>query len=81
MHGEDFVDILLSMMSQTIDTQSELNQEDIIDRTSIKAILLDMILAGLDTSTIIIEWALSELLRHPRVMKILQDEIQNEVGN
>ncbi|PNX90881.1 cytochrome p450 [Trifolium pratense] len=46
-----------------------------------KAILLDMIVASIDTSAATIEWALSELLRHPRVMKKLQDEIQNEVGN
>ncbi|MCI01678.1 cytochrome P450 [Trifolium medium] len=40
-----------------------------------------MIVAAIDTSATVIEWALSELLRHPRVMKILQDEIQNEIGN
>jgi cytochrome P450 len=40
-----------------------------------------MIVAAIDTSATVIEWALSELLRHPRVMKILQDEIQNEIGS
>jgi cytochrome P450 len=76
---EDFVDILLTFMHQNIDDGSEQNHN--IDRTNIKAILLDMIVASIDTSAITIEWALSELLRHPRVMKKLQDEIQNEVGN
>ncbi|CAI8585836.1 unnamed protein product [Vicia faba] len=78
--AEDFVDILLSIMHQTIDYESEQNQE-VIDRTNIKAILLDMIVAAIDTSATSIEWTLSELLRHPRVMKILQNEIQDEVGN
>jgi len=76
---EDFVDILLSIMHQTIDPENE--QSHVIDRTNIKAILLDMIAAAIDTSATAIEWALSELLRNPRVMKTLQDEIQNEVGN
>ncbi|KAL5102391.1 hypothetical protein RYX36_006718 [Vicia faba] len=78
--AEDFVDILLSIMHQTIDHESEQNQE-VIDRTNIKAILLDMIVAAIDTSATSIEWTLSELLRHPRVMKILQNEIQDEVEN
>ena len=78
-HHKDFVDILLSIMHQTINVEGEQNL--VIDRTNIKAILLDMIVAAIDTSATSIEWALSELLRHPRVMKMLQDEIQNEVGN
>ncbi|CAK8537668.1 unnamed protein product [Lathyrus sativus] len=77
--GEDFVDILLSIIHQTIDHDSE--QNHVIDRTNIKAVLLDMMVASIDTSAISIEWILSELLRHPRVMKILQKEIQDEVGN
>ncbi|AES98625.2 putative costunolide synthase [Medicago truncatula] len=76
---KDFVDTVLSIMHQTIDVEG--GQDLVIDRTIIKAILLDMIGASIDTSSNVIEWALSELLRHPRVMKILQDEIQNEVGN
>jgi cytochrome P450 len=76
---EDFVDILLAIMHQRIDHENEQNL--VIDRTNVKAILLDMIVAANDTSATSIEWILSELLRHPRVMKILQEEIQNEVGN
>ncbi|XP_057417028.1 cytochrome P450 CYP736A12-like [Lotus japonicus] len=76
-HHKDFVDILLSMMNQPLNSQ---NHVIIMDRTHIKAILLDMIIASIETSATVIEWALSELLSHPRVMKILQDEIDNEVG-
>ncbi|XP_050904727.1 cytochrome P450 CYP736A12 [Lathyrus oleraceus] len=78
-HEEDFVDILLSTMHQTVDLENE--QNHVTDRTNIKAVLLDMILAGIDTSATVIEWTLSELLRNPRVMENLQDEIQNEVGH
>ena len=79
IHDEDFLDILLSIMHQTIAAENE--QNHVIDRTNIKAILLDMIVAAIDTSSSAIEWALSELLRHPKVMKNLQHEIHNEVGN
>ncbi|XP_058761470.1 cytochrome P450 CYP736A12-like [Vicia villosa] len=78
-HEEDFVDMLLSTMHQTKDLEN--GQNNVINRTHIKAILLDLIVAGIDTSATVIEWALSELLRNPRVMEKLQDEIRNEVGD
>ena len=77
-HHKDFIDILLSLMHQPIDPCDE--QSQVIDRTNIKAIALDMIAGAFDTSSSTIVWALSELLRHPRVMKNLQDELANVVG-
>ncbi|CAK8537677.1 unnamed protein product [Lathyrus sativus] len=75
---EDFIDTFLSIMHQTNDLENE--QNHVNDRTTIKAVLLDMFAGGIDTSATAIEWTLSELLRNSRVMKNLQDEIQNEVG-
>ncbi|KAL6576024.1 hypothetical protein OROHE_000495 [Orobanche hederae] len=40
----------------------------------------DMLLAGMDTSAAAVEWALSEVIRHPPVMKKLQKELQENVG-
>jgi len=77
-HHKDFVDILLSLMYQPIDPYDE--QSHVIDETNIKAILLDMIAGSYETSATVVEWTLSELLRHPRVMKNLQDELDNLVG-
>nr|KYP61589.1 Cytochrome P450 750A1 family [Cajanus cajan] len=80
-HGrnhKDFIDILLSLRQKPIDPDDE--QNHVIDRTNIKAILLDMISGSFETSAITVEWALSELLRHPRVMKKLQDELDNVIG-
>ncbi|CAL5189633.1 unnamed protein product [Lathyrus oleraceus] len=78
-HNEDFIDTFLSIMHQTNDLENE--QNHVIDRTTIKAVLLDMLSGGIDTSASVIEWTFSELLRNSRVMKNLQDEIQNEVGH
>lgn len=36
--------------------------------------------ASIDTSATVIEWAISELIRHPQVMKKLQHELKKVVG-
>ncbi|KAK2430314.1 hypothetical protein P8452_43717 [Trifolium repens] len=51
---EDFVDILLSIMHQRIDQENDENL--FIDRTNVKAILLDMIVAAIDTSATSIDF-------------------------
>lgn len=40
----------------------------------------DLLIAGMDTSATAIEWALSELIRHPQAMKKLQKELETVVG-
>ncbi|XP_059624786.1 cytochrome P450 71AU50-like [Cornus florida] len=70
---KDFVDIMLDFM------QSE-EAEFRIDRSHVKAIMLDMLAAAMDTSATSIEWVLSELLKHPRVMKKVQKELEDVVG-
>ncbi|KAJ7945792.1 Cytochrome P450 [Quillaja saponaria] len=47
-----------------------------IDRVTIKALLLDMFAAGTDTTYTVLDWAMTELLRHPHAMKKLQDEVR-----
>ena len=74
----DIIDTLLSLMNQPMNPHDE--QVYIIDRTNIKAIILDMISSAYDTSVAAIEWTLSELLRYPRVMKHLQEELERVVG-
>ncbi|TXG60606.1 hypothetical protein EZV62_015179 [Acer yangbiense] len=71
--NKDFVDLLLSFMgSEETDFQ--------IDIEHVKAIILDMLIAGIDTSAAAIEWTLSELMKHPRVSKKVQKELENVVG-
>lgn len=51
-----------------------------IDRRHVKSVMLDMLIGSMDTSATAIDWILSELLRHPRVMMKVQDELQQLVG-
>uniref|UniRef100_A0A2N9E2Y8 Cytochrome P450 n=2 Tax=Fagus sylvatica TaxID=28930 RepID=A0A2N9E2Y8_FAGSY len=74
----DFIDVLLSLMNQPMNPHDE--HVYIIDRTNIKAIIVDMIMGNYDTSTTTIEWTFSELLRHPRVMKHVQEELERVIG-
>ncbi|CAA7053592.1 unnamed protein product [Microthlaspi erraticum] len=41
----------------------------------------DVLLGGVDTSAITMTWAMTELARNPRVMKKVQSEIRNQLGN
>ncbi|KEH31104.1 putative cytochrome P450 [Medicago truncatula] len=70
----DFVDVLLSLQKTNA-------MGFPIDRISIKALILDMFAAGTDTTYTVLEWAMTELLRHQTVMHKLQDELRNVVGN
>ncbi|XP_062017024.1 cytochrome P450 736A117-like [Rosa rugosa] len=71
---KDLVDVLLSV-------QKENTVGLPIDRVSIKAIILDIFVAGTDTTFGTLEWTMSELFKHPSVMKKLQSEVRRIVGN
>uniref|UniRef100_A0A5B7AD84 Cytochrome P450 CYP736A12-like n=1 Tax=Davidia involucrata TaxID=16924 RepID=A0A5B7AD84_DAVIN len=70
---KDFVDIMLAFMNSE-------EAEFRIDRAHVKANILDMLAASMDTSATAIDWVLSELLKHQRVMKKVQKELEEVVG-
>ncbi|CAM6092453.1 unnamed protein product [Calypogeia fissa] len=72
-YKEDFVDALLKI-GQTKEFEERLSMD------SVKAILLNMIIGGADTSYITTMWALSELLRNPRILRKVQEELDSVVG-
>ncbi|KAL4362860.1 hypothetical protein GQ457_04G038870 [Hibiscus cannabinus] len=45
----------------------------------VKAVLLDMMVGGTDTIPTTVEWAMTELLRHPDIMRKLVDELDTVV--
>ncbi|XP_022997809.1 cytochrome P450 71B26-like [Cucurbita maxima] len=64
---ENIVDVLLRMERES----SEVTQD------CIKALIMDIFLAGVETGATTIVWTMTELVRNPRVMKKLQDEIRS----
>ncbi|KAG9454807.1 hypothetical protein H6P81_007711 [Aristolochia fimbriata] len=67
---QHFVDALLTLREQY----------DLSDDTII-GLLWDMITAGMDTTAISVEWAMAELVRHPRVQAKAQEELDRVVGS
>jgi cytochrome P450 len=67
---EDFVDALLGF-GKTKEFQERLSEE------AIKSILLDMVAAASDTSSVTAQWALTELMRHPNVMRTVHEELDS----
>lgn len=66
---EDLVDVLLKLQES-----SELKFE--ITTKHIKAVTSEIYLAGGETSATTLEWAMSELLRNPKVMEKAQAEVR-----
>lgn len=80
-HNENFIDTLLALMNKPLNRLiNDQTSDYVIDRTSIKAVMLDMIAGAIETSSTTIEWALSELIRNPEVLKHLQEELDMVVG-
>ncbi|OMO49553.1 Cytochrome P450 [Corchorus capsularis] len=74
----DFVDMMLTMLNQPMNPHDDPVYR--IDRITIKAMILDLITGGQDTAATTIEWALTELIRNPRAMWPLQEELRSIVG-
>ncbi|KAH0885885.1 hypothetical protein HID58_061981 [Brassica napus] len=72
----DIVSLLLDLIHKQGNEDSfKLNIDNI------KAILMDLFLAGVDTSAVTMIWAMSELVRNPRAMKKAQETIRTTLGD
>ncbi|XP_020587542.1 premnaspirodiene oxygenase-like [Phalaenopsis equestris] len=67
---EDIVDVLFRLQNQ--------GELDIpLTTDNIKAVLLDLFLPGTITSSATLEWAMSELIKNPNILKKVQLEVRN----
>ncbi|CAA7051930.1 unnamed protein product [Microthlaspi erraticum] len=69
--GNTIIDHLLSLQE---------TQPDYYTDVIIKGIILVMMLGGTDTSAGTLEWAMSNLLNHPEVLKKAKTEIEDQIG-
>uniref|UniRef100_A0A803LKA0 Cytochrome P450 n=2 Tax=Chenopodium quinoa TaxID=63459 RepID=A0A803LKA0_CHEQI len=71
---KDVIDVLLHLMK-------ECNLSFELTMDHIKAILMNIFVAGTDTSTIMVIWAMTELIKNPTIMSKLQEELRNNLSD
>ncbi|RYQ88491.1 hypothetical protein Ahy_B09g095653 isoform A [Arachis hypogaea] len=69
---KDLVDVLLGIQEDAamVDGEYKLTNNDI------KSLLMDMFVAGTDTTSATIEWAMTRLVQNPEIMKKIQEEVR-----
>lgn len=80
MNGRDGGNKHTDLLGTLISLMDDANGEEKLTETEIKALLLNMFTAGTDTSSSTIEWAIAELIRHPKVRAQVQQELDSVVG-
>ncbi|KAL9167324.1 hypothetical protein ABFS82_05G088900 [Erythranthe guttata] len=70
---KDLLQILLEI-------QNKQDSEMSISRRQIKAIFMDTVIGGTDTTAITLEWAMAELMNNPAAMRKAQKELSEVVG-
>ncbi|CAI0397169.1 unnamed protein product [Linum tenue] len=72
--GDYLLDVLLNLHENPSQLGFPLTME------AIKAVTLELFLAGIETSAKIIEWTMSEMIKHPKVMQKAQEEVREAFG-
>ncbi|KAK4269071.1 hypothetical protein QN277_022276 [Acacia crassicarpa] len=69
----DMVDMLLQLAEdRTLEVK--------LQRHSVKALTQDLIVAAVDTSGVIVEWGMSELLKNPEIIRKATEELDRVIG-
>ncbi|MED6211862.1 hypothetical protein PIB30_077644 [Stylosanthes scabra] len=71
--GEDLVDVLLKFQEK--DSEYPLTDDNI------KAVIQDMFIGGGETSSSVVDWAMAEMIKKPKVMERAQAEVRRVYGN
>ncbi|XP_022751610.1 cytochrome P450 71D9-like [Durio zibethinus] len=72
--GED--EVADDLVQVLLDIQDHGDLELPLSTSSVKAITLNMFAAGGDTSSTVVEWAMAEMLRNPKIMEKAQAEVR-----
>ncbi|KAL3514022.1 hypothetical protein ACH5RR_026739 [Cinchona calisaya] len=68
-HDSDFVDVLLSL-----EGEEKLDEDDMV------AVLWEMIFRGTDTTALLTEWIMAELVLNPQIQTNLHNELKSVLG-
>ncbi|EEF39163.1 cytochrome P450, putative [Ricinus communis] len=74
---EDIIDVLLELEKSHRERSGGFQ----FSKDNIKAILMNIFLAGVHSTATTLVWAMSELIRNPRVIEKAQTEIRNCIGD
>ncbi|KAJ6851141.1 geraniol 8-hydroxylase-like [Iris pallida] len=72
--GKDFLDHMLRLEREEADTATPFTM------THVKALLMDMVVGGTDTTSNTIEFAMAEMMKKPETIKRVQEELDQVVG-
>ncbi|KAL0360000.1 UNVERIFIED_CONTAM: Trimethyltridecatetraene synthase [Sesamum radiatum] len=72
--SKDMVDVLLQLVEDPPNPQVKLTTD------SIKGLLQDLLAGGTDTSAIVIEWTIYEIMKNPRIAEKAKEELDKVVG-
>nr|QBS13818.1 Cytochrome P450 monooxygenase [Marrubium vulgare] len=73
--------LVLDLVDTLLEFQRENEGVSPVEDDTIKAVVQDMFGAGTDTISTSLEWTIAELIRNPRTMEILQNEVRKVGGN
>ncbi|KAL3499744.1 hypothetical protein ACH5RR_038837 [Cinchona calisaya] len=74
IESKDFLQFLLQLMKDQGDAKTPLTM------THVKALLMDMVVGGSDTTSNTVEFALAEMMNKPEILRKLQQELDQVVG-
>ncbi|XP_076902140.1 7-ethoxycoumarin O-deethylase-like [Bidens hawaiensis] len=93
-HFKKILGVFDELINERLGNESKVKHDDVLDvclkmnqdnpdelsRTQIKMLFLDTFVAGTDTTSSTIEWAMTELLRNPDIMAKAKDEFEKVIG-
>ncbi|CAN4127552.1 unnamed protein product [Withania somnifera] len=71
--SKDFLQVLLTL-------KDEADAKTPLTMTELKALLMDMVIGGTDTTSKMVEFAMAEIMNKPDILRKLQEELETVVG-